>query len=44
MDGGANYGSVRDKSLFYFYIENEGEIKSVAGKLEKSSGWGAILI
>ena len=44
MDGGANCGSIRDKSLFYFFIKDEGRVKSVAGKFETSHGWGAILI
>ena len=44
VDGGANCSSVKDKSLFCFFVEGNGEITSVAGTKVKSQGWGAILM
>ena len=44
MDGGANCGSIKDKSLYYFYHESQGKIQTVAGNMVQSKGWGAILI
>ena len=44
VDGGANCGSIKDKSLFYFFVEGKGEITTVAGTKAESQGWGAVLI
>ena len=44
VDGGANCGSIKDKSLFYFYIKGSGAITTVAGTKVQSQGWGAILV
>ena len=44
VDGGANCGSIKDRSLFYFFVEGNGEITTVAGTKVKSQGWGAVLM
>ena len=44
IDGGANCGSIKDKSLYYFFHESKGEIQTVAGNMVQSNGWGAILL
>ena len=44
IDGGANCGSIKDKSLYYFFHESKGKIQTVAGTLVQSQGWGAVLL
>ena len=44
VDGGANCCSIKDKSLFYFFVDCSGEITTVAGTKAKSQGWGAVLL
>ena len=43
LDAGANCGSVRDKKLFYFFIDTPSKVKTVSGSSVMSTGWGGIL-
>ena len=44
VDGGANCGSIKDKDLFYFFINSEGLVQTVDGSMVRSQGWGVILV
>ena len=44
VDGGANCCSIKNKSLFYFFVDCSGEITTVAGTKATSQGWGAVLL
>ena len=44
MDSGANVFAVKQRSLFYFYIEHDTRAQQVDGSYFQAKGWGGILI